>query len=183
MKFFKLLLFGFFLLLNSNFLLAQSTDKTDSETSFSKDYMREVNAAKDKILALADAIPQDKYSWRPSEGVRSVSELFMHVVGANFYFLTFDGEKLPEGFSQDMETEVTKKEEVIKLLNDSYDALKNHMASLDENTLDDQVEFFGMKGSKRYLLFILLDHNHEHLGQAIAYARMNEITPPWSMKK
>ncbi len=183
MNFYKLFLLTFLLLLNTSFILAQSDEKMESSSSFSTDYMKEIDAAKEKLLALADAMPQDKFSWRPEEGVRSVSEVFMHVVGANYYLLSFAGEKMPEGFKQDMEKTVTDKKEIIGYLKDSYDNVKNFMSSLDENTLDDPVEFFGMKSTKRHLLFILLDHSHEHLGQSIAYARTNGITPPWSIKK
>ena len=117
------------------------------------------------------------------EGVRSVSEVFVHVASANFFLPTFAGAKLPSGLSRDAEKTVTKKEDVIKLVKDSYESLKNFMSTLDPKTLDDQIEFFGTKGTKRRLLLILLDHNHEHLGQSIAYTRMNKIVPPWSMKQ
>lgn len=164
-------------------LHAQSSNNAAKEPSFSSDFMMEIDAARDKILALAEAFPQDKYGWRPSDEVRSVSEVFMHVAGANYFLLSFAGEKLPDGFKPDMEKTVTKKEDVIKFVKDSYENLKNYMSALDIKTLDDQLKYFGTTGSKRHLLFILLDHNHEHLGQAIAYARMNGITPPWSVKQ
>ena len=182
MKYIKLFLVALFLL-NINSLRAQSDMNASTEPSFNIDYMKEIDAAKDKILALAEAFPQDKYGWRPMEGVRSVSEVFVHVASANFFLPTFAGAKLPSGLSRDAEKTVTKKEDVIKLLKDSYESLKNFMSTLDPKTLDDQIEFFGTKGTKRRLLLILLDHNHEHLGQSIAYARMNKIVPPWSMKQ
>ena len=182
MKYIKLFLVALFLL-NINSLRAQSDMNASTEPPFNIDYMKEIDAAKDKILALAEAFPQDKYGWRPMEGVRSVSEVFVHVASANFFLPTFAGAKLPSGLSRDAEKTVTKKEDVIKLLKDSYESLKNFMSTLDPKTLDDQIEFFGTKGTKRRLLLILLDHNHEHLGQSIAYARMNKIVPPWSMKQ
>ena len=183
MKYYNIFFLILFLLLNINSLQAQSSDQSATESSFSKDYMKEIDAAKDKLLALAEAIPQDKFGWRPGEGVRSVSEVFMHVFGANYFILTYVGGKLPEGFNRDMETKVTDKAEVTKYLKDSYNNLANVISTLDEKTLDDPVEFFGTKSTKRHLLFILMDHNHEHLGQLIAYSRMNGITPPWSMKQ
>ncbi len=182
MNYRKMFLFTFFLLLNASFVLAQSKDQMKSESPFSRDYMKEIDAAKEKLLSLADAIPQDKFSWRPEDGVRSVSEVLMHVVGANYYFLTFVGEKMPEWFKKGMDTTVTDKAEIVKYLKSSYDNLNNYMTALDAKSLDDPVEFFGMKSTKRHLFFILLDHNHEHLGQLIAYSRMNGITPPWSKK-
>ena len=172
--------FLFLFLMFSAGALAQSADDMSSMSGFNKDYIKEVNAAKDKVLSLADAIPQDKFSWRPADGVRSVSEVFMHIVGANYYFLTLVGEKMPEWFKQGMDTTVTNKEEIVKYLKSSYENLDNYMSNLDVKTLDDPVEFFGMKSTKRHLFLILLDHNHEHLGQLIAYSRMNGITPPWS---
>ena len=179
MKFFLFL----FLMFSIGVIKAQSSGDMKSESPFSRDYIKEVDAAKEKLLSLADAIPQDKFTWRPNEGVRSVSEVFMHVVGANYYFLTLVGEKMPEWFKPGMDTTVTNKEEIVKYLKSSYDNLDNYMAALDVNSLDDPVEFFGMKSTKRHLFLILLDHNHEHLGQLIAYSRMNRITPPWSKKQ
>ena len=183
MKIIKPLFYVLFLLFNINSTNAQSAMNSSTEASFSADYMKEIDAAKDKILALAEAIPENKYSWRPSDGVRSVSEVFVHVASANFFLPTFAGAKLPSGLSRDAEKTVTKKEDVIKLVKESYESLKNFISNLDPKTLNDEIEFFGTKGSKRYLLLILLDHNHEHLGQSIAYARMNGIVPPWSRKQ
>ena len=177
---YKIFFLFLFLMFSAGALQAQSADDMSSMSGFNKDYIKEVNAAKDKVLSLADAIPQDKFSWRPADGVRSVSEVFMHIVSANYYFLTLVGEKMPEWFKQGMDTTVTNKEEIVKYLKSSYENLDNYMSNLDVKTLDDPVEFFGMKSTKRHLFLILLDHNHEHLGQLIAYSRMNGITPPWS---
>ncbi len=177
---YKIFFLFLFLMVSAIALQAQSADDMSSGSAFSKDYMKEIDAAKQKVLALAEAVPQEKFAWRPEAGVRSFSEVFMHIVGANYYLLTFAGEKMPEWFKQGMDTTVTNKEEIVKYLNTSYDNLKNYMSNLDDKSLDDPVEFFGMKSDKRHLLFILLDHNHEHLGQLIAYSRMNGITPPWS---
>ena len=180
MKYIKTLFVILLFLSSINTSWAQEDKMSSMTPTFNTDYMKEINAAKEKLLALADAFPQDKYGWRPSEGVRSTSEVFMHVVGANYFLLTFIGGKLPAGITRDMEKTVTKKEDVKKWLSDSYDNLEKFMAGLDPKTLNDPAEYFGIKGDKRHLLLILLDHNHEHLGQSIAYARMNKIVPPWS---
>lgn len=142
-----------------------------------------------QLVQLAEAIPQDVYSWRPAEGVRSTSEAIMHVAGANVGLPMMLGVAPPEGMemSEDMrakmqerEKNVTAKADVIAALKDSIGYGKSAIGDFPAAHLGDEVEFFGMKMSKGDMLLILLSHSHEHLGQLIAYARSNGVTPPWS---
>ena len=133
-----------------------------------------------KLLDLAEAFPADKYSWRPAEGIRSVSEVFMHVAGANFFLSGPFGQEMPADFEKGMEKKVTEKADVIAWLKRSIDYAHKTFASADLAQGGDQVEFFGQEMSKDSILLILLGHNHEHLGQAIAYARSTGVVPPWS---
>jgi uncharacterized damage-inducible protein DinB len=83
-----------------------------------------------------------------------------------------------------MEKSTTDKDEIAKMLKDSYAAVKDAAANLTEDDLNKMVQTpFGMEMSMRSFMIALLNHGHEHLGQAIAYARMNGITPPWSVKQ
>src|SRR6266540_1765755 len=75
-------------------------------------------------LAIAQAVPAEKYGWRPAEGVRSVSEVYMHIAGANYFLPSFMGGKLPEGFSRDSEKKVTEKAQVVDWLKKSLDNVR-----------------------------------------------------------
>jgi uncharacterized damage-inducible protein DinB len=133
-----------------------------------------------KLVALAEATPQEKYGWRPAPGVRSVSEVYMHIAGGNYFLATFVGAKMPEGLSRDMEKTVTEKAKVVEALKKSFDHARKAVEATPDSDLDKKVKFFGQEPSERMMLIVLVSHGHEHLGQSIAYARMNGITPPWS---
>ncbi|MDO8549902.1 MAG: DinB family protein [Ignavibacteria bacterium] len=109
-----------------------------------------------------------------------VGEVYAHVGGANYFLLSFLGGKMPEGFSPDYEKTVTKKSDIVKILKDGFEYARNFISSIKEEDLDKEVELPFGKFTQRGVLFIVLNHSHEHLGQSIAYARMNGITPPWS---
>ena len=140
----------------------------------------ELGALEEKVTSLAEAVPDDKYGWRPEEGVRSVSEVFVHIGGANHFILSFLGKSMPEGFSQDAEKTMTNKADVIEFVKASFADAKEFVATLDDAGLEEVVKLPFAEMSKRKVLFLLSGHCHEHLGQVIAYARSNGITPPWS---
>jgi uncharacterized damage-inducible protein DinB len=142
-----------------------------------------------RLVQLAEAMPGDVYAWRPAEGVRSTSETIMHLANANLMLPMAMGVAPPEGMemSEDMhaagrerEKNITAKADVIAELKDSIEYCKNAIGDFPAAMLDEEIELFGPPMSKRAVLLILLSHSHEHLGQLIAYARSNDVTPPWS---
>jgi uncharacterized damage-inducible protein DinB len=134
-----------------------------------------------QLLSLAEAIPADKYKWRPAPDVRSVSEVYMHIALANFYLLSVTGPKMPPDIkSDDMEKTVTSKAEVIHFLERSLDAVKRARAQLKPGDLQRQVEIEGKTVPVDGMYLRIIIHDNEHMGQLIAYARMNGIVPPWS---
>jgi uncharacterized damage-inducible protein DinB len=134
-----------------------------------------------QLVALAEAIPAEKYSWRPAPGVRSVSEVFMHVALANFSLLSFTGPKLPADLtSNDLEKTVTKKADVIDWLKRSLAAVKTARAQLKPGDLQRKVEIHGKTVTVDGMYLRIIVHDNEHMGQLVAYARMNGIVPPWS---
>ena len=134
-----------------------------------------------QLVALAEAFPADKYSWRPAPGVRSVSEVFMHIALANFYLLSVTGPKMPADIqSADIEKTVTSKADVIAFLKRSLDAVKTARAQLKPGELERKVKIEGKTVTVDGMYLRIIVHDNEHMGQLVAYARMNGIVPPWS---
>jgi uncharacterized damage-inducible protein DinB len=145
----------------------------------------DVRAVGEKFVALAEAMPASAYDWRPQEGVRSVSEVFMHVAAANMGLPTsLMGMSPPEGYPQDFfqgAEAITDKDEVVAHLRRSFDHLADILEGLSDDQLQQPVNVFGRDTNWTGAALLLQTHVHEHLGQSIAYARMNGVTPPWSM--
>jgi uncharacterized damage-inducible protein DinB len=134
-----------------------------------------------QLVALAEAIPADKFSWRPGPGVRSTSEVFMHIAVSNFYLLSVTGPKMPaEIRSNDFEKTVTAKPEVIDWLKRSLDAIKTARAQLKPGDLQRKVKINGKDVTVDGMYLRIIVHDNEHMGQLVAYARINDIVPPWS---
>ena len=134
-----------------------------------------------QLVALAEAIPANKFAWRPGPGVRSTSEVFMHIALANFYLLSVTGPKMPTDIkSNDMEKTVTAKSEVIDWLKRSLDAVKTARAQLKPGDLQRRVKINEKQVTVDGMYLRIIVHDNEHMGQLIAYARINGIVPPWS---
>jgi uncharacterized damage-inducible protein DinB len=156
----------------------QQTASTSS--AFKTDLIKDIEAAEKELVSLAEAIPAEKYSWRPGEGVRSISEVYMHVAGGNYYVPNFAGVTPPPGIS-DLEKTITEKEKVIDALKKSFVHLHQAVENTPDSDFDKKVKFFGgEEATIRYVFLVAASHCHEHLGQSIAYARTNGIVPPWS---
>ena len=134
-----------------------------------------------QLIALAETTPAEKFAWRPAPGVRSTSEVYMHIAAANFYLLSITGPKMPAGMKPDeMEKTVTAKADVIDWLKRSLDAVKTARASLKPGDQERSVKIFGRDAHVDGMYLRIIVHANEHMGQLIAYARMNGIVPPWS---
>ena len=144
-----------------------------------------MNDAGDKIIDLAGVIPQAKYNWRPSKGVRSTAEVLLHVVQANYVIPMFMGAKPPLSMEElrTLDKSTTDKAKITQMLKDSYEFANQSIVNMGDAELDGEVDFFGNKMSKRAGLLGLASHSHEHLGQSIAYARMAGVTPPWTARE
>lgn len=147
---------------------------------FRAEFLSQQDGVEKELLGLAEATPAEKFSWRPAEGVRSVSEVYMHLVGANYLFPSFAGVKVPDGISPGMEKSVTEKAAVVAELKKSFAHLRAAVTAMPDADLEKPVKYFGRESTTRGLFFTAALHEHEHLGQSIAYARMNGIVPPWT---
>ena len=134
-----------------------------------------------QLLALAEATPAEKFAWRPAPGVRSTSEVYMHIAMANFYLLSVTGPKLPADLkSVDLEKTVTGKAEVIDWLKRSLDAVKTAHAGVKPDDLQRKVKVNGRDATVDGMYLRIIVHANEHMGQLVAYARMTGVVPPWS---
>jgi uncharacterized damage-inducible protein DinB len=134
----------------------------------------------DQVLQLAEAFPEEKYDWRPSEGVNSVGEAFLHVASANYFFASKLGFAPPEDIDMMSIGKITGKENIISALKKSNEFVRDIFTKVEDDSLDDEVDFGFMKMNTLSGLLIIMEHNGEHKGQLIAYARSNGIVPPWS---
>jgi uncharacterized damage-inducible protein DinB len=126
-------------------------------------------------------MPADKYAWRPAPGVRSVGEVYVHLAVSASTLPSFLGMKRLEGVSRDSEKTITDKAQVVALLKKAIANAAAAGSAVSDADLDRQVKTYGdQELTERQVLLRILMHMHEHLGQSIAYARMNGVTPPWS---
>jgi uncharacterized damage-inducible protein DinB len=139
------------------------------------------------IMALAKAVPEEKYSWKPADGVRSFQQVFLHIASGNQLLLNVamnspDADALKKLIDEQAKNEAapTTKDKVIQALADSFTAIHTAIDRARPATLTRSVDFFGSPATTNAVLINLETHMAEHLGQAIAYSRMNGIVPPWS---
>jgi uncharacterized damage-inducible protein DinB len=134
-----------------------------------------------QLVALAEAIPAENFAWRPAPGVRSTSEVIMHIAVTNFYLLAVTGPKPPADLTGvKMENTVTAKADVINWLKRSQEAVKNARAGVKPGDLQRRVKINGRDSTVDDMYLRIIVHANEHMGQLVAYARVNGIAPPWS---
>ncbi len=142
----------------------------------------------EKLVGLAEAMNEEQYGWRPMEGVRSASELFMHVTADNYLLPALAGVPAPERtmITDDYQTalafeaSVTERQAVIDEMKASFTHLREALAAADPAMAGHELTFFGRTSTVQSLWLLTTFHLHEHLGNAVTYARANEVVPPWS---
>lgn len=133
-----------------------------------------------QLIALAEATPEGKFAWRPAPGVRSTSEVYMHIALANFYLLSVTGPKMPADMKEGMEKSVTSKADVINWLKRSLEAVKQAHLAVTPNDLERKVHIADRDATVDGMYLRIIVHANEHMGQLVAYARMTGVAPPWS---
>lgn len=153
------------------------------------DLRKDVADAQKKFVDLAKAMPEASLTWTPMAGVRSVREVYLHIAGENYMISGFLGTPIPAttGIVQTdyktvdvYEKRDIKKDQLVKELEESFKQLNTAMAADSPATLGNMVDYFGSKTQRQNAWIGTVTHLHEHLGQAIAYARVNKVVPPWS---
>src|ERR1700730_3451848 len=133
-----------------------------------------------QLIALVEATPAETLAWRTAAGVRSPSEVSMHIATANFYLLSVTGPKMPAGLKQDMDKTVTSMAEVIDWLKRSLYAVKEAHLAEKPNDLHRKVLIADRDATVDVMYLRILVHANEHMGQLVVYARMTGVVPPWS---
>ncbi|MGO8968022.1 MAG: DinB family protein [Myxococcaceae bacterium] len=165
--------------------LAQDAGSAPGPTGFRGDYLKGLGRLEQQLVSLEQAMPQAKFTWRPAKGVRSVAEVYLHVAGGIYFLIGQLGVAPPADVkalmeSKKWETQTTKKDEIKTILTNAFAFLRKAVNDTSDADLDKTVKMFGNQLSERMVYMVVLGHCSEHLGQSIAYARMNGVVPPWS---
>ena len=162
--------------------LAPPTASAQDPTSFRQTWRAEFEASAGKIVALAEAMPAETYSWQPMEGVATVAAAYMHIARYNYQLPHRNmGVEPPDGVEYaNFEEAFTTKDEVLEVLRASMDHVRTVVDGMSDDDMSATVNLYGRDVAKWGVLFRLLAHMNEHLGQQIAYARSNRVVPPWS---
>jgi len=155
-----------------------------NQQEFRAALIADLQTMRDKFIALAEAFPQDKYSWRPMAGVRSVSEVLMLAAfeGYNFIPNSFGGQRANLGTQEQAAAlrTLSDKPQVVEHIKKGFAHAQQQLETIDAATLVASRNLFGQVRTGPAIALFVYGDMHEHLGQLIAYARSNQIVPPWS---
>ena len=154
----------------------------DAASAEMASFLADIEVMREKFMALAEAFPEDTYTWRPMDGVRSVSEVLMLIASEGYGFAprALGGEGALSREESGELNAITDKQQVIDHLTKAFAYAKMELEAVDHATLVGSREVFGQERTTPDLILFVAGDMHEHLGQLIAYARTNQIVPPWS---
>ena len=145
------------------------------------EFLAELAYYEERFTRLAEAVPADKYGWRPAEGVRSIGEVYAHIVAANYGIARAFGTAMPTGIDpKTINATANDKPKVVQELKDSFAHFRQAILALSDSDSDKAMKMFGRQTTQRGAFIMVTGHTGEHLGQSIAYARTNGIVPPWT---
>jgi len=174
-------------ILNASAVHAQtpnnSTDSTAPSYDLKAQALLDLQAVNKKCVDLAQALPSDKLTWRPSPDARSFAEVFLHVAGERYGFLSMLGATPPAGFKPgQFDKSTIEKERIVEALNQSWDFTHKTMNAMSNADFAKLLPKLGPQANEGDVIYLLVADAHEHLGQLVAYARQNGITPPWTVQ-
>lgn len=173
-----ILVIGAALLLGSASAMTQVAPKGPG---FRAEFLAELSVAEDHVVRLAEAIPADKYTWRPADGVRSVSEVLLHLASSHNNMPRMLGVAPREGMlAADYDKSTTDKAKIVAALRESFALMRAGVERLTDADAEKTLPWFDGKNTYRGMLYFMARHTGEHTGQLIAYARMIGVVPPWS---
>lgn len=163
-------------------LLATPLAAQTAATDVRDEVFRHFEQSTSKLVALAEAMPAELYDWSPGEGVMSVARVYMHIARYNYlYPATALGVPAPDDVDMDsMEETVRDKDRVVAHLRRSIEHARAVATGMDTAALARRTRLYGRDVAGWTVLLQLVAHLNEHVGQSVAYARMNGVVPPWS---
>jgi uncharacterized damage-inducible protein DinB len=145
--------------------------------------LADLQVVQKKFVDLANAIPSDKLTWRPSEDSRSFAEVLLHVAGERYGILGLMGTAPPDGFDRKtFEKSTTDKARIVEELNKSWEFTQKTINGMSNADFAKLLPKLGPQANAGDVVYILVADAHEHLGQSVAYARENGIVPPWTVE-
>ncbi len=160
---------------------AAATASATPTSGFRAEFLEEIAYYEQRYIRLAEAMPAEKYTWRPAEGVRSVGEVFTHIIAANYGVARALGAAPPAGFDfKAIAALSADKLKVLQALKDSFAHFRSAIIALNEADADKPQKMFNRSTTLRGSFIAITGHFGEHLGQSIAYARVNGVVPPWT---
>jgi len=145
--------------------------------------LADLQVVQKKFVDLANALPADKFTWRPSADSRSFAEVFLHVAGERYQILGLMGTPPPAGFDgKTFEKSTTDKAQIVEELNKSWDFAQKAINGMTNADFAKLLPKLGPQANAGDVVYILVADAHEHLGQSVAYARENGIVPPWTVE-
>ena len=168
-------------------LAAQAVSTSAEFEAWRKVQKEDIDGLREKFMALAKAVPAGKLGWRPMEGARSFHDVFAHVAAEGNTETAMFGGKLPEGALADFDAEEARlgklpDDQLIAVMDQSLQSLSATLAGLSLDEMNTSIVYYGRPTLPRIAATYTLNDLHEHLGQVVSYARMNQIVPPWSRK-
>jgi uncharacterized damage-inducible protein DinB len=159
-----------------------SASSSSAPTSGARaEFLQEITYYEQRFTRLADSVPADKYAWRPGEGVRSVGDVYAHIVAANYGISRALGTQPPAGIDPKAIMAASgDKAKTVLGLKDSFAHFRQAILALSDADADKPQKMFGRQTTQRGAFIMISGHMGEHLGQSIAYARMNGVVPPWT---
>jgi uncharacterized damage-inducible protein DinB len=169
------------LLVISALLAAPAAASAQTPTDFGKEFLLQFDNAMDKFISLAEVMPADRFTWSPGKGVMEVGQVYMHVARYNYYYPTTSlGMPKPASVNLEQMEQVRDKAAVLRALRESRDFVHATVTKVQGEQLAKGTQLYGRQVPQWSVMLQLVTHMSEHLGQSIAYARMNSIVPPWS---
>ena len=145
------------------------------------EYLAELSVAEDHVVRLAEVIPADKYTWRPADGVRSISEVLLHLASSHNNMPRFLGVAPREGMlGAEYDKSTLDKAKIVAALRESFAFMRAGVERLTDADAEKTLPWFDGKNTYRGMLYFMARHTGEHTGQLIAYARVIGVVPPWS---
>jgi uncharacterized damage-inducible protein DinB len=163
--------------------MAATADHTAPSYDMKAQSLADLQGVQKKFVELANAIPADKFTWRPSADSRSFAEVFLHVAGERYGILGLMGVAPPAGFDgKTFEKSTTDQARIIEQLNKSWEFAQKAINSMTNADFSKLLPKLGPQANAGDVVYILVADAHEHLGQLVAYARVNGIVPPWTVE-